>query len=163
MATSNTTGKVTKVQYSNEKDTFPLSSAPTAGTISTGTRKDFIVGSSTVFLTDLEKGDYIWDTTNDELREVVGVVSNTEVYLDREFTNALSGAAFKIVPKNIYRTMSWAIDAADTAEINGIEFPASTSESLENDKPNFEGGGRRLSPILIDCTANGNTVNVSAN
>lgn len=163
MATSNTTGNVTKVEYSNEKETFPVSVAPTSGTISTGTRKDFIVGASTVFLTDVEVGDYIWDTTNDELRKVVGVLSNTEIYLEKEFTNALSADPFKIVPKNVYRTMSWAIDAVGAADINGITFAASMSETLENNKPNGEGGGRRLSPILIDCTANANIVNVSAN
>lgn len=164
MATINTTGNVTKVEYSNEKETFPISVAATSGTISTGTRKDFIVGVGTVFTTDLQKGDYIWDTTNDELIEVEGVVSDTEIYLKKEFTNALSGtAAWKIVPRVHYTTISWAIDSGGAASINTISFPTSTSESYNNDKPYGQGGGRRLAPILIDCTTNANTVNISAN
>ena len=162
MATVTTNGRNTHVQYSNEKETFPVSVAPTAGTITTGTRKDLVVGSSTVFNTDVEKGDFIWDTTNDELVEVLTVVSNTTLYLRQEFSNALSGDAFKIVKKNGYRQASWAIDAANTAEINGVEFPASTSNTYGNSKSNGMGGTGRMHPFIVDCTANGNTINVTA-
>jgi len=189
------TGRNVEAEYSNVKDTFPASAAPTAGTISTGYRLDQIIGVATVFLTDVEKGDYIWFTTTDELVEVKGVqdigvatVFLTDVEkgdyiwftttdelvevkgvqddlilsLEREVAGALAGVAFKIVKKNGYKTISWLVDSVAAAEINSISYEAGVSKSYGNSKPNGEGGGNRLAPVLVDSAINGNVVNISA-
>lgn len=65
------------------KDTFPAS-VPVSGTVSVGSRKDLIKGTSTAFLTDYQTGDYIYDPTNDLLVQVDNIVSDTEMYLKEE-------------------------------------------------------------------------------
>ena len=162
MATVTTNGRNTHAQYSNEKETFPVSAALTGGTVSTGTRKDLIVGSGTSFLTDFEKGDFLYDNTNDELLEVDKVQSDTVLYLKREASNVLSGATVKVVKKSGYRMASWSIDSAGTADINGVTFPASTSNTYGNGKDNGAGGTGRMHPFIVDCTGAANTVNVTA-
>lgn len=156
------TGRNVEASYDNVKDTFPASAAPTAGTVSTGYRKDQIIGSSTVFNTDVEKGDYIWFTTTDELVEVEAVQDDTILSLKQEVAGALSGVAFKIVKKNGYKTISWLIDTAAAAEINSISYEAGVSKTYGNSKSNGEGGGNRLAPVLVDSAINGNVVNISA-
>lgn len=156
------TGRNVEAEYSNVKDTFPASAAPTAGTISTGYRLDQIIGVATVFLTDVEKGDSIWFTTTDELVEVKGVQDDLILSLEREVAGALAGVAFKIVKKNGYKTISWLVDSVAAAEINSISYGAGVSKTYGNSKPNGEGGGNRLAPVLVDSSVNGNVVNISA-
>ena len=160
--TTVTVGSVVKGEYSNVKDTFPASVAPTSGTISTvnGLNKQ-VVGVGTVALTDLQKGDFIWFTTTDELIEVENVVGDLAFSLVTGTSAPLSGVAFKIVKKNGFSSISWMIDSLGTAEINTIVYPAQSSESFGNSKPNGQGGGRRLSPIIVDTTTNGNIAYVT--
>ena len=159
--TEKITGQNVESAYANVKETFPQSVAPSAGTISTGSRLDQIVGSGTSFKSEIEKGDWIWDTTNDELVEVMCVLDDTSIRLARELSNSLAGAAFRIVKKNGFKKISWVVDDLNDATINGIAYPLATSKTYGNDKPNGQGGGERLAPVLIDTTANGNTVFIS--
>ena len=57
--------------YDNVKDTFPASIAPTSGTVSTKSSLKQIIGVGTVFISDVNNGDFIWFTTTDELVEVL--------------------------------------------------------------------------------------------
>jgi len=154
-------GNKVRGSYSNVKDTFPASEAG-AGTLSTvnGLNKQ-MVGVTTTFLQDIEKGDFIWFTTVDELIEVENVLSDTEASLVRGTATALSGVAYKIVKKNGFSSISWMIDSLGTAEIDTIVYPAQSSESSGNSKPNQQGGGRRLTPIIVDTTTNGNIAYVT--
>lgn len=156
-------GSTVRGVYDNVKDTFPASTAPTGGTITSGSRLDRLTGVGTSFLTDLEKGDFIWNTVTDELLEVESVCSDTEATLKTEMAGAITTDTFKIVKRtdNRFKTISWVIDATGTAEINTVVYPAETSESIGDTKPNGQGGGRKLSPILVDSTTNSNKVYVT--
>lgn len=157
------TGSAIDAEYSNVKDTFPASVAPTSGTISTvNTLNKKVAGTGTVFLTDVVAGDFIWFTTVDELVEIENVVSDTSLTLKFPTLTTLTGVAFKIVKKNSFKNISWVIDGAGTAEINTIVYPASYSKTMGNSKSNGEGSTGRLSPILVDSTTNANVVYVSA-
>lgn len=159
--TTNITGRTVNASYDSVKDTFPASAAG-SGTLSTvnGLNKQ-MVGVTTTFLQDIEKGDFIWFTTTDELIEVENVVSDTRASLVRGTATALSGVAYKIVKKNGFRSISWMIDGAAAADINSITYPSSSSSSDSDVKPNGQGGGARRDPILVDSTANANVVYVT--
>jgi len=159
--TTKTTGRNVEAEYANVKETFPESVAPIGGTVSTGYRKDQIVGAGTSFKDEIEKGDYIWFTTTDELVEVVSVTDDTHLSLKYELAGTLAGVAYKVVKRNSFKIISWLVDDANTAAINGITYPLASSKSYGNDKPNGQGGGDRLAPVLVDTTANGNTVFIS--
>ena len=83
----------------NTTETLPVSSSLT-GTVSSAADSKMLVGTNTLFLTELRVGDYVYDNTNTELREVESIQSNTELRLKVGFTNALSGATVKRVVNN---------------------------------------------------------------
>jgi len=161
--TINELNGMTDGAYENVKDTFPQSVAPTSGTVSSvnglNTR---IIGVGTVFLSDIQKGDFIWFTTTDEVREVVSITDDLTLTLKLPVSTTVTGVAFKVVPKKGYRNVSWGIDDAAGADINGISYNANMSRTISDNKPNGQGGGKRIAPLLIDSTVNGNTVFVAA-
>ncbi len=162
--TTKTNGRNVDAEYSNVKETFPESTAATSGTVSTVNNLEKVVGVGTVFTTDFQRGDHIWFTTTDELVEIRNIVDDLNMTLSRPAPTSVTGVAFSIVKKsdNNFKTVSWLIDAANPAKINEIDYPASTSRSYGNDKPNGQGGGNRISPIIVDSTGNSNIVYVSA-
>tara|TARA_R110002096_G_scaffold101463_2_gene224297 strand:+ start:523 stop:1017 length:495 start_codon:yes stop_codon:yes gene_type:complete len=153
---------MTDASYSNVKDTFP-ESVVGVGTISSvnglNTR---IIGVGTSFLTAAKKGDYVWFKGNDELREIESVCDDLTLTIKFPVDVTATGDTFGIVPRNGYRAISWGVDSTAGADINGISYEASMSRSIGNSKPNGEGGGSRIAPLLIDSTVNGNIVFVSA-
>jgi hypothetical protein len=161
--TKNELNGMTDASYDSVKDTFPASVASTSGTLSTvnglNTR---VIGVGTVFLTDVKKGDYIWFTTTDEVRRVENVTDDLTLTLKSAVATTVTAGAFKIVPKNGYEAISWSIASTGAATINGITYEASMSNSIGSQKPNSQGGGRNVAPVLIDSTANTNIVFVSA-
>jgi hypothetical protein len=162
-ATINKLNGMTDASYDNVKETFPESVAPTSGTVSTvnglNTR---VIGVGTVFLTDVKKGDSIWFPVNDEVREVESVCDDLTLTLKFPVDTTVTGEAFKIVPKNGYSIVSWGVDSTAGADINGISYEASMSRTIGNQQPIGQGGGKRIAPLLIDSTVNGNIVYVSA-
>lgn len=142
-------------EYSNVKDTFPVSTSLT-GTVSSANNGEFLVGVGTLFGTELEIGDWIYIAANNEFRQVRSISSNTELYLYKAFTTPLSGATPRRIPCQTYKSISWAIDSTGTAKINNFTFEANKSGTLGFD----EVGRVRPDPILIDTTTNGNKVDV---
>lgn len=159
--TQTITGKSVEASYSSELETFPASIAPTSGTISTGYRKDKIIGVGTEFTNDFQKGDFIWLTTTNEVVEIIFVADNLNITLGKELDSDVSGVAYKVVKKSGFKKVSWLIDGNAEAVINGITYPASTSKTYGNDKPNSQGGGDKIPPVLVDSEANGNVVFLS--
>jgi hypothetical protein len=160
--TTNRTGRLVDATYTNVKETFPVSTAG-AGTVSTVNGADRkVVGSGTAFTTDFSVGDYIWFKTADELAEIENIVSDTEMSLRIAPETTATGDTYGIIKKNNYSNISWLIDPLTDADINKFTFKAGTSKTYGNSKSNTLGGGKRLPPILIDSTANSNTVFISA-
>lgn len=78
-----------------DEDTVPASSAVT-GTWTAGANVKRLVGTSTLALSELRRGDALFDDTNDQIRIIADVQDNTNVILEKGFTNALSGATLKL-------------------------------------------------------------------
>ncbi len=160
--TINKLNGMTDASYDNVKETFPVSTSGT-GTLSTVNGLDTrVIGVGTSFLTEAKKGDYIWFTTTDELREIESIADDLTLTLKFPVDTTVTGVAFSVVPRNGYRNVSWGIDSAAGADINGISYEASMSRSVGNSKPNGQGGGSRIAPLLIDSTVNSNIVFVAA-
>ena len=140
--------------YDNVKDTFPQSTALT-GTIDGVNNGTLIIGTSTLFTTELQVGEYIYIAAQSSFRKIRRINSDTELVLQSAFPTAtFSGATPLRVPEQTYRTISWAIDADGTAKIDNITLPASQSGSADIQ------GGKRPEPILVDSTDNSNIVNL---
>ena len=142
--------------YDDVKDTFPQSTSITGETtidaVNNGT---LITGTGTLFNTEFQVGEYLYIAAYSEFRKIVSINSNTELVIASPFTTAtFTNQTAKRVPKNTYRMISWAIDAAGTARIDNRTFLAGQSGTLSMI------GGKRPEPILIDSTANGNNVNI---
>lgn len=141
--------------YDNVKDTFPLSTILT-GTISSVNNHERIVGSGTAFLTEISRGEWLYVAAETEVRQVREVLSDTELILEENFTATLSGATAKRTPRQTYRSISWLVDDAGTAKIDGQTFPSGKSGTLALTRVNET--GKRAAPIIIDSTTNGNKV-----
>jgi hypothetical protein len=138
--------------YANVKETFPVSAAPTSGTITiVAGQPKLVVGTTTVFLTDFNVGDYIWFTSTDELRRIESISSDTELILQQPVAGAITAQAFKTIKAIGYKTISWANDITGVSNINGVAFPSGISSSYE---------GKKV--LLIDSTVGGGTVSVMA-
>lgn len=125
--------------------------------VSTGTDLKVIDGAGTKFLTDVVAGDYIYFPTTDEIEEIESVQSDTRLYLKTAIASK-AGVAFKFIKKyNCFRSVSILLTAT-AEEINTISMPLGTSKTYGNDKPIGAGGGRRITPILIDSTVNAGIV-----
>ena len=141
--------------YSNVKETFPQSSALT-GTISSVNDGTLIIGVGTLFLTELSRGEWIYVAAETEIRQVREVMSDTELILEREFTNTLSGATPRLTPRQTYREISWRIDSAASAKIDNIEMQAGQAGTLSLTRVNNY--GKRPAPVIFDSTENSNTI-----
>jgi len=140
--------------YDNVKETFPESAATTgsgADTVDVVSKNVF--GTGTAFKSDFRKGGFVWLTTNDELRRINNIVSDTKMTLEHPATN-VTGETIKSIDIMGFDSVSYIIDSVGAANINGIPLPAEASETFKTDVHFF--------PILIDSTPNANTVTVTA-
>jgi hypothetical protein len=156
--------------YSNEQDSVPRSSAGT-GTLTTSATDNgglHVVGVGTNFQRDyttgeenaseLTIGDWIYIKTQNEFAQVVNIVSDTELTLDTAFTTPLAGVSFDIVKNSKLVMLSYAVDAVDTATVDGVVVPANTAVTFTKSSRTKSSGNPYIDPIDIDCTGNANTV-----
>lgn len=136
--------------YDNVKDTFPQSTT-VSGTI-TKANATMIVGTGTAFSTEFQVGEWIYVAGITEIQQIELIVSDTVLYLKEQFSGAVSGAAYKRVPRFTYRGISWKVNSSGTAKIDNQTFDASTSGALSYMN------AKRPRPIIIDTTASANKV-----
>lgn len=147
--------------YTSEQDSCPRSTAGT-GTIQSVNNNQKIVGTGTLFLTEFKIGDFVYILAKNEFREVVNIVSNTELTIDRPFTTVVAAAtAYRITPKVNFTMISWRADSSGSVDINGVTFPADYGSTQNKDGLPKGTGNNFCFPIDIDSTANANSVYVS--
>lgn len=106
------------------KGTFPLAVTKTGTCTSDNagsTAGLIVIGSSTLFLTELSQGDYLTDG-NGVIRRIKWIFSNTMLELDAKFPSSLSAAAVKLVKKNAYRSILVESTGTATATLNEQSF-----------------------------------------
>lgn len=139
--------------YTNILDTFPQSTALT-GTVTITNGSRIVTGSSTAFGDELQNNEWLFDTTNKKLYKIARVVSDTELILQDEAS--AGSTSVKRTPRQTYSLVSWKIDSTNAASIDNIAFEADNSGSISIDPVSRV----RPNPIIIDSTANSNTVYV---
>lgn len=124
------------------KGTIPLAETLT-GTITTdnaGASAGLIVlGSGTIFLTEVYPGDFIYDNDN-SIRKVVAVFSDTMLELEEKFPASVSAIALKVPKRSYYKAIT--ARSSGTADAELQESPFEVGASVVT-------GG---SPLAYDCT-----------
>ena len=77
------------------------------GTFNAATTSNVITGIGTTFkgLAGLQIGDYLYSSTNNQVRRVKSIIDNTYIGIDRPFTNTVSGDTVKIARRGFARTI----------------------------------------------------------
>ena len=137
----------------NDKRSIPFNSSGT-GTLSTA--ETVVTGIGTLFTTEMPVGSYLVDLTNDEVRRVIRVDSNTKAFLEKSFTNEFSAATPEIIGAWQAKAKEISIETSGSCELNGeaftgiLTFPKGGSG--RSARPDL------VSPIIVDAT--GTTMNI---
>lgn len=140
-------------------DLVPASTTWT-GTVSTNGTK--VIGSSTVFLTEIQPGAWVWNVAQHQVRRVIRVLSDTELIIDSAFSAELSGADFKGVTKEDAKVMFMEIDntgGVDTT-IDNVAF--ASGKVYTDGQPNPGGNVRKFCrPVHVDGATSNCTVKLT--
>lgn len=136
-------------------ETIPVSLAKT-GTITT--KGVSVYGTATKFLSQVQPGDWIYDSSQDEVQQVKNVVDDTNLVLATAFTADIAGAIALKVSQSIYTFVQGTFAAA--GQVDNVAAPAGTYV--------WNKGGRDrtaardfIDPLCIDSTGTTATFSVS--
>lgn len=136
----------------DDKDTFPRSSAKT-GTIAIASGSTQVNGTSTLFLTEMKIGGYLFNATDNEVRRIENIVSATSLSIDKPFTSVISGAAPVYVPESECVEVSVFIPTGLTAgEIDGVSFPAGVGITWGKTGRTTSARRDHIDPVVLDAT-----------
>lgn len=138
-----------------DKRSLPFNETGTGTVVTSGVS---IVGTGTLFKTEMPAGSYLVDLTNDEVRRVERVDSDTEAYLEKPFTSNLASAAPEIIAAWKAKVKEISISTGDTCELNGESFTGTlTISRYGNDR-----SSRRdlVEPVIVDATSGSMQVNI---
>ena len=146
-------------------DSVPASTAGT-GTISTSSvcgAGQYITGSSTDFTSELERGAYLIDLTNHEVRKVKEVIDDELLIVDEAFSNDLSGVNLKYVSEEDAQVVYMEIDntgGSDTT-INNVAFGA--DKVFTDGQPDNKDPRKLVVPKIVDGATSNCTVTLTYN
>jgi hypothetical protein len=130
----------------SDKRSVPFNSEGT-GTISTfGVA---VVGTGTLFTTEMPVGSYLVDLDSDEVRKVVRVDSNTKAFLEKPFSADITSDAPEIVAAWQCKAKEISLETEDECEINGATFTGIVTiakPDIGSQRPNI------VAPIIVDAT-----------
>lgn len=141
-----------------DKRAIPYASNGTGTIITTGIA---ITGTGTSFLSELPAGSWIVDLTQDELRKVVRVDSDTVAILDYAFTSDLSSQTPSIIAKKDTSVTEVSIiiplvDEAGTSytfgKINNKTFPSGLPFELSKAGRDDSDTQDFIDPVIVDAT-----------
>jgi len=135
------------------KQTVPASASVT-GTIETIAKK--VIGTGTLFTTQFQPFDWLYVAAKSEFRQVVNIVSDTEMTLDAAFTTDVAATGTPLIVKRFQATKIEVLNVgAGTATIDGQNV-ITTQKAVTFEKQPW-GSSRSLTdfvdPILVDATA----------
>lgn len=144
--------KNTVYSRSTGHDTFPASKAKT-GTITTTNAYDGkrVIGTSTLFTTELEIGGWIVDIAHDEIRKITNILTDTNLTIDHAFSNSLTGLALKYVPPSDSVELSVVFSGA-SGKIDGQLLPANIGFSFGKTGRDNSAVRDFIDPLIIDAT-----------
>jgi hypothetical protein len=131
-------------------DTLPLSSAAT-GTMSSDFTTKWVFGVGTAFESEFNDGDWIFDTTNNQIARIDRVISDTEIYLVDGFEiDVPAPIAFKKVEQSRAREISITNVGGSDTTIDGVTFKAGLAKSW-SEAMLYNGAQRDfVDPLIVD-------------
>ena len=139
----------------SDKRTIPFN---TAGTGTIATYGIAIVGTGTLFKTEMPAGSYLADLTNNEVFRVVRVDSDTLAFLEKAFTSDIVGGSTPQIVENFKcKVKEVQLKTTGACFIEGVAFTGEkTISKLGNDRsarPDL------IEPFVVDAT--GQTMGVT--
>jgi len=138
-----------------DKRTIPYNANGT-GTISTAGA--FVIGTGTLFTTEMPRGSWLVDESQNEIRYVVAVDSDTKAILSQAFTvNIAALTTPSIIHAKDTNVVSIALSCPSTASadptIDGVSFPKGNTVSFSKDSRDKSGTRDMVDPIILDASA----------
>lgn len=129
-------------------DVVPASQTKT-GTIETHGIN--VIGTGTLFLSEVKPGDFIVDITNTEARKVTTRRDNLYLAIDSPFTSDLAAGTLLKVVRSRAKEVSIANEGAAAATVDGVPLPINSVITLpkSNKNPN---GSDFIDPLFVNAT-----------
>jgi hypothetical protein len=122
-----------------------------------------VIGTSTLFKTEIQAGSWIVDESQDELRKVVHVESDTLAYLDNAFTSDIAALTTpSVIPRTSLNIKSISVSISPLLadeEVEGVAFNAGAAMSWAKNGMDNRGIYGFIDPIIVDGT--GTVINVA--
>jgi hypothetical protein len=140
--------------YNNEIDTVPRSSTKT-GTIETVGRH--LIGTSTLFKTELPIGSWVFSSSQLEVRKVISVDSDVKAELSNAFTIDIAAAsALVAISFNDVKVVSISVQipssAAADGKIDNKTLPKGSSITFSKDSRDISGQNDSVDPLIVTAT-----------
>lgn len=138
---------------SSTKQTVPASANGTGTIITSGKN---VTGTGTSFKTEMPVGSWLVDLSQDEVRKVLEVLSDTEAILDHAFSVDLSSAAPNIIPSKDAKPVSIAIQivsGSGNGLIDGEVMYDGTSVSFSKDSRPQTNFNDSVDPLILDAAS----------
>lgn len=145
--------KNTKYFIVTGKQTVPANANGT-GTIETVGKA--VKGTGTAFTTEMPVGSWLVDESQDEIRKVISVTSDTLAYLDAPFTSDIAALTTpSIIEAKDTKAVSIAVAipaGLAAGEIDGVAFAAGSSISFSKDSRDHSASRDLVDPLIVDGT-----------
>jgi len=137
------------VKSITDKRSVPFNVAGTGTVVTHGVA---IVGTGTLFNTEMEAGSYLVNLSTNEAIKVVRKDSNTLAFLERPFTSDFASATPQIIPWYKAKVKTLSISATGTILVDGESV---TNTAFSADKAGNDRSSRRdlIEPVIVDATA----------
>ncbi|MES2395818.1 MAG: hypothetical protein V4549_07435 [Bacteroidota bacterium] len=131
----------------SDKRSIPFNSTGTGTVVTHGIA---VVGTGTLFTTEMRVGSYLVDLANDEVRRVYRVDSDTLAFLDIAFTVDLSSVAPEIIAAHQMKVKLISLDTEDSCFVDGVAFTGvMTIPRTGNDRSSRSD---LIDPIIVDAS-----------
>lgn len=110
-----------------------------AGTFACGAGKVVVAGTGTAFkgLGGLQKGDYLYSTTTNEVRKVTQIIDATNIGINKAFSGVITADAVKVARRAFPRTIVLKDTGSTNAsivygDVGSLKFENGKNESINN-------------------------------
>lgn len=128
------------------KRCVPLEQAKTGTVSSTG---KIITGTGTLFTTEAQGGQWVYSSSQNEVRRIIKISSATELEIDFPFTTPLVAAPFVVVPASRYTKLQYFNVGGGIAQIDGVNIAAAATGAFEINRDSVSKHDF-LDPIIVD-------------
>jgi len=140
----------------SDKRSVPFNVAGT-GTITTNGIK--IIGTGTLFSTELQAGAYLVNLSTNEAIKVYRQDTDTKAFLEKPFSSNISvAAAPQIISKAKAKVKEIKLQTAGACFIDGVAFTG--TEDYNKNGDHKSGRPNLIEPIIVDATGSTVTVDI---